>query len=118
MFLASKWDQPTMRRHIMNEQFSAERRSAGGSSLVRRLVQAQGDPVKRRARQWLVAMVDQQLLDFGLTPADIAVLRGAQPSHDADQRFFAGHVGSASGEEVAATGHRPARDASLIAAAA
>jgi hypothetical protein len=40
------------------------------SSLVRRLVQAQDDPAKRRIRAWLCELNDEQ------TSQDIAVLRG------------------------------------------
>ena len=46
-----------------------------GSSLVRRLVQAQDDPAKRRIRGWLRDLDDSQLLSLGLTSEDIAVLR-------------------------------------------
>ncbi len=46
------------------------------SGLVRRLVLARDDAVKLRARQWLTAMDDQKLLDFGLSRQDIAALRG------------------------------------------
>jgi hypothetical protein len=92
----------------MNEWISTARRSAGGTSLVRRLVQAQRDPVKRRARQWLVAMGDQRLSEAGLTSADLAVLRGVQASVGADQFPFAGRVGgSATEDEVAVSAYRP-----------
>ena len=50
-----------------------------GSSLVRRLVQAQDDPAKRRIRGWLTDLDDAQLLSLGLSSEDIAVLRGTQP---------------------------------------
>ncbi len=46
------------------------------SSLVRRLVQARDDPAKQRIRRWLGDIDDEQLLRFGLTPEDIALLRG------------------------------------------
>jgi hypothetical protein len=46
------------------------------SSLVRRLVQARDDPAKRRIRHWLSDINDEQLLAFGLTQEDIALLRG------------------------------------------
>jgi hypothetical protein len=46
------------------------------SSLVRRLVQAWDDPAKRRIRHWLSDINDEQLLAFGLTQEDIALLRG------------------------------------------
>jgi uncharacterized protein YjiS (DUF1127 family) len=46
------------------------------SGLVRRLVRARKDSVKQRARQWLTAMDDQRLLEFGLSRQDIADLRG------------------------------------------
>jgi hypothetical protein len=51
-----------------------------GSSLVRRLVEAQDDPAKRRIRGWLSDLDDSQLLSLGLTSADIAVLRYTQPA--------------------------------------
>ena len=46
------------------------------SSLVRRLVQAQDDPAKRRIRAWLCDLNDEQLSSLGCTSQDIAVLRG------------------------------------------
>ncbi len=46
------------------------------SSLVRRLVQAQDDPAKRRIRAWLCELNDEQLSSLGCTSQDIAVLRG------------------------------------------
>jgi hypothetical protein len=47
------------------------------SSLVRRLVQAKDDPAKQRIRRWLSDINDERLLSFGLTPEDIARLRGS-----------------------------------------
>ena len=47
------------------------------SSLVRRLVQAKDDPAKQRIRRWLSDINDERLLSFGLTPEDIALLRGS-----------------------------------------
>jgi hypothetical protein len=47
------------------------------SSLVRRLVQAGDDPAKQRIRRWLSDIDDKRLLSFGLTPQDIALLRGS-----------------------------------------
>jgi hypothetical protein len=50
-----------------------------GSSLVRRVVQAQDDPAKQRIRAWLRALDNEQLSSsLGLTPEDIAILRGTQ----------------------------------------
>jgi uncharacterized protein YjiS (DUF1127 family) len=46
-----------------------------GSSLVRRVVQAQDDPAKRRIRAWLRELDDEQLSSIGLTREDINVLR-------------------------------------------
>jgi hypothetical protein len=46
------------------------------SSLVRRLLQASDDPAKQRIRHWLSDINDEQLLSFGLTVEDIALLRG------------------------------------------
>jgi hypothetical protein len=50
------------------------------SSLVRRLIQAKDDPAKQRIRRWLSDINDERLLGFGLTPEDIALLRGARGS--------------------------------------
>jgi hypothetical protein len=50
-----------------------------GSSLVRRVVQAQDDPAKQRIREWLIALDNEQLSSrLGLTSEDIALLRGTQ----------------------------------------
>jgi hypothetical protein len=49
-----------------------------GSSLVRRVVQAQDDPAKQRIRAWLRALDNEQLSSLGLLSEDIAVLRGTQ----------------------------------------
>jgi hypothetical protein len=59
----------------MTIQFS---RPQAGSSLVRRLVQAQDDPGKQRICAWLRNLDDEQLSGIGLTPEDIAVLRGTR----------------------------------------
>jgi hypothetical protein len=48
------------------------------SSLVRRLVQAQDDPAKRRIRTWLCDLNDEQLSNLNLTSEDIAALRSGQ----------------------------------------
>jgi hypothetical protein len=48
------------------------------SGLVRRLVQARDDPAKQRIRRWLSDITDERLLSFGLTPEDIALLRGSR----------------------------------------
>lgn len=45
------------------------------SGLVRRLVHAHGDPGKQRIRAWLCNIRDEKLLRFGLSAADIALLR-------------------------------------------
>jgi hypothetical protein len=50
------------------------------SRLVRRLVQAKDDPAKQRIRRWLSDINDERLLCFGLTPEDIALLRGSRGS--------------------------------------
>jgi hypothetical protein len=52
-------------------------RAIAGSSLVRRLVLAKGDPAKRRIRAQLSEIDDEQLFGLGLTCEDIAALRGA-----------------------------------------
>jgi hypothetical protein len=50
------------------------------TSLVRRLVQAKDDPAKQRIRRWLSDISDERLLSLGLTPEDIALLRGSRGS--------------------------------------
>jgi hypothetical protein len=45
------------------------------SRLVRRLLQAQGDPVKQRVLAWLLDVDDARLRTFGLSHEDIAILR-------------------------------------------
>ena len=50
------------------------------SSLVRRLVEAKDDPAKQRIRRRLGDIDDARLLGFGLTPEDIALLRGSRGS--------------------------------------
>jgi hypothetical protein len=68
---------------LMTIQFSQQGMAAlplnarrGPSSFVRRLVNARNDPAKTRIRAWLLALDDQRLAGFGLTPEDIALLRG------------------------------------------
>jgi len=47
------------------------------SGLVRRLVRARNDSAKERIRMWLIDLGDAQLRSgLGLTPEDIAILRG------------------------------------------
>jgi len=72
----------------MTHQFSLQRQPARavdpskrGSSLVRRLVRAENDAVKEQVRGWLIAIDDQQLLNFGFTTEEIAALR--TPRHAA-----------------------------------
>jgi hypothetical protein len=48
------------------------------SSFVRRLIAAQDDPAKQRIRDWLREVDDERLKGFGLTPEDIAILRGTR----------------------------------------
>ena len=57
--------------------------SAGESSLVRRLVEAKDDPAKKRIRAWLMDLDDLRLSGLGLTPVDIATLRGCPRSSHA-----------------------------------
>jgi hypothetical protein len=52
------------------------------STLVRRLVHAKDYPAKQRIRGWLSDIDDKRLLSFGLTPEDIALLRGSRSSSD------------------------------------
>jgi hypothetical protein len=53
------------------------------SSLVRRLVAAGDDPGKQRIRSSLAALGDEALSRLGLTPQDIAILRGKPKRDDA-----------------------------------
>ena len=53
-------------------------RLKAGSALVRRLARADDDPGKQRVREWLLAIDDERLISFGLSPDDIAILRGIQ----------------------------------------
>jgi hypothetical protein len=55
------------------------------SSLVRRLIEARNDPVKARVRAWLMELADDRLAGFGLTPEDIALLRGMPALSDLQQ---------------------------------
>jgi hypothetical protein len=50
------------------------------SSLVRRLINPKRDSAKKRICQWLSEIDDRRLLQFGLSPEDIAVLRKEQAS--------------------------------------
>ena len=61
-----------LRRGVVAGPASHEK---AASSLVRRLVQAQDDPAKRRIRAWLRDLHDAQLSGLGLTSEGIAVLR-------------------------------------------
>jgi hypothetical protein len=59
-------------------------RAIAGSSLVRRLVLAKGDPAKQRIWARLSEIDDERLLCLGLTSEDIAALRGtASPQVEA-----------------------------------
>ena len=53
-------------------------RLIAASSMVRRLILAEDDPAKQRIRAWLSDIGDERLLCLGLTPQDIAMLRGRQ----------------------------------------
>jgi hypothetical protein len=46
------------------------------SSFVRRLLATRDDPTKARVLTWLLSIDDARLLGFGLTPEDIALVRG------------------------------------------
>jgi hypothetical protein len=70
----------------MTERIATGCRAASPSSLVRRLVLAQRDPVRRRVRRWLASIAEQRLSEFGLTAEDVAILRGEQASIGADHR--------------------------------
>jgi len=68
---------------IMTIQFSRQGMAAipttapvGKASFARRLLQARDDAAKRRVHAWLLEIDDDRLLGFGLTPEDIALLRG------------------------------------------
>jgi hypothetical protein len=63
------------RPFLPNSLIASQRKAR--SSLVRRLVQARDDPAKQRIRRWLGKINDEQLLSFGLTPEDIALLRSS-----------------------------------------
>jgi uncharacterized protein YjiS (DUF1127 family) len=67
---------------VMTVQFSRQGMAAmpmpvpvAQSTFVRRLLRAHDDPVKQRVRARLMEMDDVQLLRFGLTREDIALLR-------------------------------------------
>jgi len=45
-------------------------------SFVGRLLEARDDPDRARVIAWLVQVDDERLQGFGLTPEDIALLRG------------------------------------------
>jgi hypothetical protein len=66
------------RRQAMGNQDlgTIEKDQKTTSGLVRRLVNAEHDPGKKRVRQWLSNIDDRRLSQFGLTPEDIAALRG------------------------------------------
>ena len=66
------------RQFLPNNLIASQRKAR--SSLVRRLVQAQDDPAKQRIRRWLSKIDNERLLSFGLTPEDIALLRGSRSS--------------------------------------
>jgi hypothetical protein len=68
---------------IMSVQFSRQGMAAvpltapvPRSPFVRRLLRARNNPVKARVLAWLLETDDARLLGFGLTPEDIALLRG------------------------------------------
>jgi hypothetical protein len=67
----------------MSVQFSSQGMAAvplpvpvPASSFARLLLDARGDPDKARVVVWLLKADDERLLGFGLTPEDIALLRG------------------------------------------
>jgi hypothetical protein len=60
------------------------------SSLVRRLVHPNRDSAKTRICQWFSEMADQQLLLFGLTPEEIAILREERASFSRARQTTAG----------------------------
>jgi hypothetical protein len=97
----------------MSKRSTTEQQAAGASSLVSRLVQAQHDPVKRRARQWLISIADQRLAEFGLSSKDIAVLRGAQVSIATDHRLLPGQMADSAARFEAASTASPDRTLSL-----
>lgn len=55
-------------------------RPVARSNLVRRLVAAENDPAKQRIRALLANLGDERLSGLGLTPQDIAILRGRKNS--------------------------------------
>jgi hypothetical protein len=76
------------RGRLMNDQsvVSLARNLSATSSLVRRLVRAKLDPGKKRVRQLLNDIDDRRLLEFGLAPEDIALLRGVPVSRARNRR--------------------------------
>jgi hypothetical protein len=64
-----------------SKQSVAEQLARCQSSLVRRLVKCSEDPAKESVRRSLCDVDDERLLDFGLTPDDIDVLRTCRPDH-------------------------------------
>jgi hypothetical protein len=49
------------------------------SSFLRRLLRANDDPAKQRCLAWLIKIDDRRLLEFGLSPGDLAILRKKYP---------------------------------------
>jgi len=79
---ASRSETPP-RRHVVNSKsplFAAKAPYAepltARSGLVRRLVRSHNDPADEQVRAWFCGMDDRRLHGFGLSPADILVLRG------------------------------------------
>ena len=64
------------RQFLPNSLIASQRKAR--SSLVRRFVQAQDERAKQRTRRWLGRINNEQFLGFGLTPEDIALLRGSR----------------------------------------
>ena len=60
------------------------------SSFLRRLLQARDDAVKRRVLAWLMEIDDARLRGFGLSGADITLLRALGNKYEG---LFAPHEG-------------------------
>lgn len=60
---------------LVKQTINSTGEKLAGSALVKRLIGARNDPAKERIRGWLIEIDDARLLDFGLTPTDIAALR-------------------------------------------
>jgi len=63
-----KRNRPGLRRDVQKAE----------SSFLRRIIAAEDDPARRRIHTWLAEIDDERLFSLGLTPKDIAILRGTR----------------------------------------